>query len=91
MKSLMIKLAVATTMLTSLAASAEHSAVVEDTSKSIVTIRVVAENDPAGYEVFSLSHAKAAIDETVEMMVNSLSGNETAAVADTAKPAGSAI
>jgi hypothetical protein len=89
MKNLLIKLSIATSLLVSFTASAEHLETSE-INKPTVTVRVVAEAEPASFEVFSLGHAKAAIDETVDMMVSTVSDDDNASAAVT-KASSSAI
>ncbi len=78
MKALTITLSLLCSLLLSANTLAGESTAVA-TKSNIDTIVVVSKPEPANFEVFSLGHAEAAIDDVVEIMVESFSVAEEAA------------
>lgn len=89
MKSLTITLSLLCSLLLSANTFASESTVVAH-GGPIETITVVSKPEPANFEVFSLSHAEATLDNVIEIMVDSFEVvEETAKLLDLGLSAGS--
>jgi len=79
MKSLTITLSLVCSLLLSANVHAAETTSVMLDNTGIETVVVISKPEPANFEVFSLSLAEEAIDNVVEIMVDSFSVSEEAA------------
>ena len=94
MKRIVLTVSLATSLLLSSFVQANDASVASSPARKIDTITVVSQGDPANYEVYSLKHTKAALQESVELMVDTISDRVISREGDNfaiAASAGSAI
>lgn len=94
MKNSIITLSLSLAFAFSQIGNAANVETLSSNAKKIDTIVVVSQQEPANFEVYSLRHAESAMDNSINMMVDSLDkrfANEAATMTEFGTVTGSAI